>query len=145
MNRKTCLLTCAAALLALAVIAVIYMMYTCDKGLANKEMSMSSMLIDGFESGGQSTIEYYAMEGCPHCKAFDPIWNSVKAEVEASDTASGLVLHKYDVTDPQGKEKASEAGVTAFPHVRKVSPDGEVTVFSGKRDEASLKEFCEQL
>lgn len=145
MNRKTCLLTCAAALLALAVIAVIYMMYNCDKGLANKELSMSSMLIDGFEGGGRTTVEYYAMEGCPHCKAFDPIWNAVKADVEASDTASGVVLHKYDVTDPQGKEKASDAGVTAFPHVRKVSPDGEVTVFSGKREEASLKEFCEHL
>ena len=145
MNRKTCLLMCAAALLALAVIAVIYMMYNCDKGLVEKELSMASMLIDGFESGGRSTIEYYAMEGCPHCKAFDPIWNSVKADVEASDTASGIVLHKYDVTDPQGKEKASEAGVTAFPHVRKVAADGEVTVFSGKRDEASLKEFCEHL
>lgn len=137
-DRKTGLLISISVLVVVSVIAIVYMMYTCDK-------EIPVQTIDGFETDDPVHVEYFSMQGCPHCKAFDPIWDSVKSEVEASDTATSVVLHKYEVTTEAGKEKAAEASVNAFPHIRKITSDGEVTVFNGKRDESSLKEFCDAL
>ncbi len=82
------------------------------------------------------------MEGCPHCEAFDPVWKAVEARVMASEEGSSLSMHRWDVKTDEGREKAKEAGVTAFPHVQKTGPDGNVTVFSGKRTEGELADFC---
>lgn len=133
-DRKTCLLTCAGILIATALIVVVVLMFNCDK-----KLNVASL--DGFQEEKEPVvIEYFSMEGCQYCRAFDPIWDSVKAEVEATDV--GVMLYKYDVGTPEGKAKAAEAGVTAFPHVQKTTPEGDVTVFTGKRDESTLKEFC---
>ncbi|AUF82283.1 thioredoxin domain-containing protein [Tetraselmis virus 1] len=93
-----------------------------------------------FEDGSK-VIEYYAMEGCPYCKQFDPIWSDVEGTVKASPSGSSLVMKKWEVSTPDGKKKAMENGINAFPHVQKTEK-GETVVFEGNRTPEELKKFC---
>lgn len=132
--KNSLVLVGLVVLLLAAAGATAYMMWRCSK---------PEPALDGFAAEkADKTVEYFAMEGCPYCKAFDPIWSAVAAEIKASEAASSLSLHRWDVKEPDGKRKAEDAGVTAFPHVQKTNPDGTVEVFSGKRTEGELKDFC---
>jgi hypothetical protein len=133
LTKKTLLLVGFAVLLISALMAACYL-----------SSRRSAQVEEKFESGGgggETKVEYYAMPGCPHCKAFDPTWKAVAGEVESSDSNTSLSLHRWDINTPEGKEAAKEAGVTAYPHVQKTKPDGTVEVFTGKRTEEALMDF----
>lgn len=99
-------------------------------------------LEEGFDDGsGEIEVQYFSMTGCPHCKKFDPVWKSVSEYMKGYDGKQTINMHKWDVKTPDGKKKAQEEGITAFPHVQKVA-DGETVVFDGKRTESDLKDFC---
>lgn len=137
LSKKTLVIAGLLVILLAAAGVGFYMMWKCGS-----EKSGSPGAEEGFESDPATKIEYYAMSGCPHCSAFDPVWSSVEAKVMADDSRNGLTMKKWDVKTDEGHDKAKDAGVTAFPHVQKTSPDGVVTVFNGKRTEEELLDFC---
>ena len=141
-SKKTLLLLGLVALLLAAVAATAYMMWQCSKG-------DGSRLAEPFDGGpdqpkeGGTKAEYFAMGGCPHCEAFDPVWQAAEEKLNGSESASGLSLHRWDIKTDEGHQAAKAAGVTAFPHVQKTRPDGSVEVFNGKRTEDELLKFLE--
>jgi Thioredoxin len=94
------------------------------------------------QSGGAGGVvcEYFAMEGCPHCVKFDPVWRQV---VEKFSGQSGVVFKRWNVSEPGGKKAAQAAGVSGFPHVRK-TVKGVVTEFSGERTVDALEIFLKK-
>jgi hypothetical protein len=97
-----------------------------------------------FQASRKTSVDYFSMEGCPYCKQFDPIWNSVVEKVEGSPSASSIEMHKWDVRTPEGKAKAEAENVSAFPHVQKSSGGEEPAVFEGKRTEGELLKFVKE-
>ena len=95
-------------------------------------------------SQAKTSVDYFSMEGCPYCKQFDPIWNSVVEKVEGSQAGSSIEMHKWDVRTPEGKAKAEAENVSAFPHVQKSSGGDEPAVFEGKRTEGELLKFVQE-
>lgn len=136
LSKKTLLIAGLVVLLLAAAGAGVYMMWRCGSG------EESGHGVEEFESGPGVDVEYYAMDGCPHCAAFDPVWKAVETKVAASGPDGGVSMHRWDIKTDEGHAKAKEAGVTAFPHVQKKGPDGTVEVFNGKRTEEELLNFC---
>lgn len=135
-SKKTLLLAGLVALLLAAVAATCYMMWQCSKKDETPPLAES---FDGEGSGSGSTkIEYYAMGGCPHCEAFDPVWKAVEEKLGGSVT-----MIRMDIKTPDGEKAAKAAGVTAFPHIQKIKPDGSVEVFNLKRTEEELLSFIQ--
>lgn len=97
--------------------------------------------VEGFSSGGGKTVEYFSMEKCPHCKKFDPLWKAVSDKVQGSDARSSIKMKKWDVLSPEGRKRAEEEGVSAFPHVQKSEDGAEAEVFEGDRTEKDLTDF----
>lgn len=136
-DRKILIIGLSVLLLS-AVAASMYMMYVCGRA------SVSSQLVyptEAFSAGAATEVVYYSMEGCPHCAAFDPVWNAVEDEIVRGENAGNVVMSRWDVRTPEGREKANAAGVTSFPHVQKTTQGG-VTVFEGSRTKEALMDFC---
>jgi thiol-disulfide isomerase/thioredoxin len=79
---------------------------------------------EGFNSGIK--IEYYTMNGCPHCQKFNPEWEKLveMAKAEKIETV------KYDARE--NRDKVAEAGVDGFPTIRIVR-NGKAKVYEGAR------------
>ena len=86
----------------------------------------------GGPAGGAGVVmQYFRMDGCPHCERFDSVWGEIKAE--------GAALAKFEVHEAGGAE-AEKHGVRSFPHLQKVV-GGQVTEFDGKREKQAILQF----
>ena len=115
------------------------MMWTCGRASSYSSYPYSA---EAFTAVASTEVVYYSMDGCPHCAAFDPVWADVEEGVVQGGNAGRVTMSRWDVKTPDGREKASAAGVTSFPHVQKTKPDGTVTVFEGSRTKEALMDFC---
>jgi hypothetical protein len=88
----------------------------------------------GLGGGGGGKLQYFRMEGCPHCDRFDKVWS----EIERGGLAEEMELQKLDSRSPE----ASEHGIRGFPHIQMVTADGRVLVYQGKREQASIESFA---
>jgi thiol-disulfide isomerase/thioredoxin len=79
---------------------------------------------EGFNNGVK--IEYYTMNGCPHCQRFNPEWEKL---VELAKK-EGIETVKYDARED--RDKVSAAGVDGFPTIRIVR-NGKAVVYEGAR------------
>lgn len=138
-SKKTMLIAGLVIFFLTAVSVAVYMMWKCMDGEAADGST------EPFDVAPVTAVEYYAMKDCPHCKVFDTVWEAVDKELEDSKKRHGLSMQRWDVKTDEGNAKAKEAGVTAFPHVQKTSPDGNITVFNGKRNAEELTKFCTEV
>jgi len=95
---------------------------------------------DSFESGesGESVgkIQYFSMDGCPHCTSFNPVFqewqNGYKGPLDVTKTMVTSTV-----------QPPAAYNVTGYPSVVYVSPDSEtITHFEGPRTVKSLDEFA---
>jgi len=78
-----------------------------------------------------AVVEYYAMEGCPHCIRFNPEWEKFETEAKAN----GITTHKYDAR--KDTEKVRQAGIEGFPTVM-ITKEGQSYTYEGPRKADAL-------
>lgn len=83
----------------------------------------------------KTTVYYFSAQGCPHCKAFDPIWDEV-----AKHTKTKMI--KVDANSPNSADLAMKYGVTTAPTVVLVSPTKTIR-FTGDRTVENLRNFID--
>ena len=128
----------AVALVVLVVVVLLAVWTGCTGPMAATSEAFYDEVAGGEGGGGGpgggGKLQYFRMEGCPHCDRFDKVWS----EIERGGLADEMELQKLDSRSPE----ASEHGIRGFPHVQKVTADGEVLVYQGKRDQASIESFA---
>ena len=73
--------------------------------LANLMIGNNKTSLEGMSN--QKELNYYYMDGCPHCTAFDPKWDEFKSSYNGS-----LKLNKIE------SENAPQSlGITGFPSI----------------------------
>ena len=92
--------------------------------------------VEGFESGVVK-VDYYTLDGCPHCVAFNPEW--AKFETEAKSSKSP-VIHAKKYEARANREAVEAAGVEGFPTVIITKPDGAAYTYEGSRKAKALME-----
>ena len=121
--KKTTIL---AALLVLAAVTLLATWTGCISPWSGTE---------GFSEDGGVVLQYFRMEGCPHCEKFDGVWKKLTAS-----GAPSVEFKKYEA----GSKEAEEHGVRAFPHIQMLVGDGQPKVFDGSRTLESLEDFINQ-
>lgn len=86
---------------------------------------------EGFENAAVK-VDYYTLDGCPHCVAFNPEW--AKFETLAKDAK--VVTAKYEARKDQAAVKA--AGVEGFPTVIITKPGAPAYTYEGERTAKAL-------
>ena len=90
-------------------------------------------VMEGMSAGPATSIKYFHMNGCGHCKKFSPVWDSWTPP-------DGIEKKKIENNDMSEKEKA--LGVSGFPTVLLVDKDdNKVATFSDERTAEKLTEF----
>jgi thiol-disulfide isomerase/thioredoxin len=125
-----------AALAMLGVVTVAALLAGSRSGGAS---SVGPMLpgIERFDASAAASgveLQYFKIDSCPYCQAFDPVWEELKAAFAAGPTFRTLT--------PSSPE-ADTYKVSSFPHIQAVSGD-KATVYNGPRSLAELKAFVEQ-
>lgn len=84
---------------------------------------------------------YVYMDGCGHCKEFDPVWSSFNGEYRDSLADVGVSTRKLKNDDRDAKD----LGIRAFPSVVLVSEtdDFPQKPFSGQRTVSGLASFVQ--
>ena len=84
------------------------------------------------EGNSDKKLVYYSMDGCPHCKNFDPIWDSMGSNF------NGIKLEKKDSSE-------APSNVTGFPAILFMdSNDNVLAEFEGTRDKNGIEQFINQ-
>ena len=83
--------------------------------------------LEGFGSG--DTLTYFHMDGCQHCKTFNPEWDKF-----ANDT-------KAKTNKVEAKDVPSKFGIDGYPTVAVVSGGNLGEKYTGARTVAGLKTF----
>jgi glutaredoxin len=92
---------------------------------------------EGFENGGAVKVDYYTLDGCPHCVAFNPEW--AKFETDAKSSKSPVIqAKKYEAR--ANREAVQAAGVEGFPTVMITKPGGATYTYEGSRTAKALME-----
>lgn len=95
---------------------------------------------DRFTQEALADIVYLYMDGCGHCKQFDPTWLSFHDQYADSLLSAGVSMRKLASDDPSAKS----LGVTGFPTVLLVYKTGaEPVQFEGPRTVAGLATFVQ--
>jgi hypothetical protein len=132
-------------LIALLVLVVVVLLAVCIGCTGHREVASEAFYqfdeedadvggAPGGAIGGGHKLQYFKMDGCPHCERFDKVWE----DIERGGLADVMELQKLDSRSPE----ASEHKVRGFPHVQVVTADGRVVVYQGKRDQSSIEEFA---
>lgn len=115
--------------IAVGVLVIFTVFMVCTGCRIPKAMEM---YYDGESSGSPPVVmQYFRMDGCPHCEKFDSVWGEIKSE--------GSGAAEFEVHEAGGAE-AEKHGVRSFPHLQKVV-GGQVTEFDGKRDKQTILQF----
>lgn len=89
----------------------------------------------GESFGGQKNkvVTLHYTTWCPACKRMKPIWDAVKNSIQRERT---------DIIFRENDEDASRTpGITAYPTILQLSPDGKTTKYEGVPDFQSLKRW----
>lgn len=86
--------------LLLLVIGVFVVGCLANLMIGNKKTSLEGM-------SNQKQLNYYYMDGCPHCTAFDPKWNEFKSNYNGS-----LKLNKIESANAP-----KSLGISGFPSI----------------------------
>jgi hypothetical protein len=114
--------------IAVGVLVLFMILMVCTGCRIPKAFEMYS---DGKAGGAPVVLQYFRMDGCPHCEKFDSVWGEIKTE--------GSGAAEFEIHEAGGAE-AEKHGVRSFPHIQKVV-GGQVTEFDGKRDKQSILQF----
>ena len=90
---------------------------------------MQKYVMEKFDS---PMVKFYSMEGCPHCVAFKPEWDSF----ESNAKGYGIATEQIDSKDP----RTSAAGIKGFPTIV-VTVNGTDMVYNGERTASALTKF----
>lgn len=92
-------------------------------------------------SGGGGTIIYFHMDGCGHCRRFDPVWKDFRERHgKELESAYGVRLEAYEAQDAL----AQELDINGFPTVVFVDEDGSKRgTFEKQRTVDNLRAFAE--
>ncbi len=82
----------------------------------------------------QRKLEYFYMDGCPHCVEFHPVWDELVKAISVKP-------FKYEVSTGVGKERADLFKVTSAPTILLTEDDKVLKEYSGKRDVESILAF----
>ena len=88
---------------------------------------------------GNEELLYFSMDGCGHCKRFNPVWDQFVKENKHPGLKKVKVMS--DTSDPAEKSKLSKHKVKGFPTIVLVIGDKGIP-FDGERTIAGLDEFC---
>lgn len=89
---------------------------------------------EGFENAAVK-VDYYTLDGCPHCVAFNPEWAKFETLAKASGSPK-VVATKYEAR--ADREAVKAAGVEGFPTVIITKPGGAAYTYEGERKAAAL-------
>jgi hypothetical protein len=117
--------------IAVGVLVIFTLIMVCTGCRIPKAMEMYS---DEGHGAPSVVLQYFRMDGCPHCERFDSVWGEVKLE--------GSGLARFELHEA-GSAEAEKHGVRSFPHIQKVA-DGRVTQFDGKRDKDTILRFLSE-
>lgn len=114
--------------IAVGVLVIFTVIMVCTGCRIPKAFEMYS---DEAAHGDKVVLQYFRMDGCPHCEKFDSVWGEVKAE--------GAGAADFEIHEAGGAE-AEKHGVRSFPHLQKVA-GGQVTEYEGKREKQAILKF----
>lgn len=84
-------------------------------------------------------IVYFHMDGCGHCRRFDPTWKEFTAKYSEELAKMGMGLASYEARD----DMARDMEIRGFPSVVFVDKEGKkADVFKGPRTVPSLIKFA---
>ena len=116
--------------------------------MASTEMLPPILAAENFYStlaskSGTWLLDFYA-PWCGHCKHLSGIWDQAAAQVEAE----GVAVHfaKMDCTIRANSAICSKYGVSGYPTLRVISPQGkQLTVYRGGRDVNGIVSYAKKL
>lgn len=101
----------------------------------------ASSTVDPFSQQKQADLMYVYMEGCGHCKKFDPTWTAFTKQYKSALKEAGVTVRKLH----NGDEAAKGLGLDGFPSVLLISTSGDFPkqIFSGERTVPGLVAFVQ--
>jgi glutaredoxin len=96
---------------------------------------------------GGLKVTMYGVKWCPHSKAAVKPWNEWK-EANDGKTIGGLTISCETVdceADEESESKCAAAGVTGYPTVVAVAPDGTKAVMDAKTTVPALNQFVAKI
>lgn len=90
----------------------------------------------------QYTVEYYYINGCPHCVAFDPVWKNVSENAELN---SKIDFKKLEISSNQ--DRASKFNISSAPTIIVVKKNDDMKIASApseSRSEAAFTAFVKR-
>jgi thiol-disulfide isomerase/thioredoxin len=81
---------------------------------------------------------FFYMTSCPHCVDFKPIWNDFVEESKQEKYMSKLCITDISA---ENETTLSKYGVSSFPTVLFIKPDGSSVAFENNRTTEELKKF----
>lgn len=122
----------------IAVAVAVLMVVTIAAMLAGSR-TPGAAHVERFGGGDASespvVLQYFRMQGCPHCERFDSVWSEIKA---SGPRMPGVTFEQHDA----GGAEAARYGVKSFPHIQLVA-SGEPHVYDGRREAAAVEAFVE--
>lgn len=95
-------------------------------------------MMDSFEEPASIDFLYVQMDGCGHCRAFDPTWSKFVEKYGTALAAVGVTTQKLQNDDPRAKL----LGLTGYPSILLVHKTGaDPTMFNGPRTVDALANF----
>jgi thiol-disulfide isomerase/thioredoxin len=97
--------------------------------------------MSGRQASGGAELLYFSMDGCGHCKRFNPAWDEFVKQNKYPGLRKVKVMS--DTEDPSEKSKLSKHKVKGFPTIVLVVGDQGIP-FDGERTVAGLDKFCKE-
>ena len=94
---------------------------------------LSNVMRENFGNGPELT--YYHMDGCGHCKKFDPIWD----KFIMTEKPDGIQHNKVEA-----KDKPADVEVAGYPTIM-LTNNGEKIAELEERTVDGLKKLCAQI
>lgn len=76
-------------------------------------------------------LEFYSMDNCPHCNNFKSTWTKIK-------NRGDIITSTMKPSNMNYEKKIDKYGITEFPHIQKVYPNGKVRKYNGKLNYNSI-------
>ncbi len=121
-------------LLILGVLFVVRKKYLVKEGFESKPSAFNNDVKEG-----EKVALIYA-DWCGHCKKFKPTWDKVSKEVNKDNEKKMIKLNLGENTK-ENEDLMKKYNVDGFPTILKLSNGSIKEVYSGARDEKSLKSF----